>query len=126
MALQLQRFTAKICGDWLCGCFKFSECPFGKLSHSLFMLSCQHTLNVKELVWENEFQGCGWIIDTHATCLLLVLSLFVFVSHVADRCPSQCFYGDWSQHKACLSFSSWRQSLACKSSVSLVMSDSYL
>lgn len=73
MALQLQRFAARICGDQLCGCLKFCECQFEKLSHSLFMLSCQHTLNVKELVWESESQGHSWIIDTHATSLLLVL-----------------------------------------------------
>lgn len=58
MALQLQGFAAKIRGDQLL-CerkgFKACESQFEKLSHSLLMLSCQHTLNVKGLVWQNGF-----------------------------------------------------------------------
>lgn len=42
--------AAKICGDQLCErrCFKLCGCQFEKLSHSMFMPSCQHMLMSKD------------------------------------------------------------------------------
>lgn len=83
MALQMQGFAAKICGNQLCErrCFKLCKCQFEKLSHSLFMLSCQHTLNVKELVWQSGSQGYSWIIDVLTALLLLfLLSLWLCIA----------------------------------------------
>lgn len=55
-----------------------------ELGHSLFMLSCQHTLNVKGLVWQSEPPGFGWIIDTHSMRLVLFL-LFLWLCIACGR-----------------------------------------
>lgn len=76
------------------------------------MLSCQHTLNVKGLVWQSESQGYSWIIDSHSTLQLLFLWLCIARGRSLH---SKGFYGDVSQHKARLCFSSLLKVLAHES-----------
>lgn len=81
------------------------------------MLPCQHASNVKGLVRKSQSEGHGWIIVSHATPSAASLPLSLYWKKQI-RCQGECFYGDSSQHKASLCFSSLlTTSLSNKSSL---------
>lgn len=81
------------------------------------MLPCQHASNVKGLVRKSQSEGHGWIMVSHATPSAASPPLSLYWKKQI-RCQGECFYGDSSQHKASLCFSSLlTTSLSNKSSL---------